>query len=390
MDHYRNLEWQVLIRSQREVSVMLSTVKRWVRDTPLEPPARFALNSTRKLARPFNNGYFLFNNRSLRNQKKIIYAITPPPHLDNIGDHAQVIGIKKWFDEYFSEYEVLEVDKNQTNDYISALRHLIDDGDVIFLHSGGNMNDRSLWSEGARRKVIRNFRQTPIIQLPQTVYFSDTERGRQELKNSKQVYNSHQNLTIVARDPVSHDYVQDYFDVQNDVCPDFALMVDAEDYIQDGGQRSGVMLCLRRDEESDVTAEEKKWLLDAIQESGYDSTQFDTTLDEPIPKDQRETFLADTLRRFAEHDLVITDRFHGMIFSVITKTPCIAIDTVDHKISSSSEWFDMYGKKVRYVDEINAVPDLIEETADGELSEFDWETEYFSKLAESIKSNSMK
>lgn len=364
---------------------MLTTVKKQIRDTPLEPPAKFTMQLGRKTASPFINGYYISKNYTLKDKKNIFYMITPPARLDNIGDHAQVVGIKKWFDNHFPEYNVVEVDKDQTDKYISALRYLINDDDLVFLHSGGNMNDRSPWSEGARRNVVRNFNQTPIIQLPQTVFFSDTNSGQQALKKSKIVYNSHQNLSIIARDPVSHEYIQDYFDVETDVYPDFALMIDAEDYVEVERPRSGVMLCLRRDSESDVSPEEKTRLTSAIRKANYEVTHFDTTLDEHIPKDQRETFLADTLRTFAAHDLVVTDRFHGMIFSVITRTPCIAIDTVDHKISSSSQWFSMYEDEVRYADTIDAVPSLLEETAGKELAKFDWEDEYFSDLAHSVR-----
>ena len=364
---------------------MFALIKNCIDGTILAPPAKFVLGIVRKFTNPLENGYFVVKNHSLKDEKKIFYTITPPARLDNIGDHAQVVGIKKWFDQYFPEYKLVELDKDQTAKYIPSLRYLINDNDLIFLHSGGNLNDRSLWSEGVRRNVVKNFNHTPIIQLPQTVFFSDSTSGQRELENSKRVYNSHENLTIIARDPVSHDYVRDYFDVQDDVYPDFALMLDAEDYVEMGNPRSGVMLCLRRDEESDISPKAKEKLTSAVKEANYDFTQFDTTLDEPIPKDQRKTYLGDTLNKFAEQNLVITDRFHGMIFSVITRTPCIAIDTVDHKISSSSRWFSMYEDDVRYADDIDAVPPLIEETAGKELAEFNWQEEYFSELADVVR-----
>jgi len=45
------------------------------------------------------------------------------------------------------------------------------------------------------------------------------------------------------------------------------------------------------------------------------------------------------LKSISEHEIVITDRLHGMIFSAITRTSCIAIKNYNHKISSSYEWF---------------------------------------------------
>ena len=39
--------------------------------------------------------------------------------------------------------------------------------------------------------------------------------------------------------------------------------------------------------------------------------------------------------KFSKAELVITDRLHGMIFSVITKTPCLVFDNKNHKISET-------------------------------------------------------
>ena len=46
------------------------------------------------------------------------------------------------------------------------------------------------------------------------------------------------------------------------------------------------------------------------------------------------------LRQFASYECVITDRYHGTIFSIIANTPVIVIKTNDHKVTSALEWFD--------------------------------------------------
>lgn len=47
--------------------------------------------------------------------------------------------------------------------------------------------------------------------------------------------------------------------------------------------------------------------------------------------------------------LVITDRYHGLIFSVITHTPVIVFKSFDTKISSGVKWFKDL-EWVHYVD----------------------------------------
>ena len=56
------------------------------------------------------------------------------------------------------------------------------------------------------------------------------------------------------------------------------------------------------------------------------------------------------LAAFSEVKLVITDRLHGMLFSAITHTPCIAIDNLSRKVSGVYEWI----KALPYVKIIHA------------------------------------
>ena len=37
--------------------------------------------------------------------------------------------------------------------------------------------------------------------------------------------------------------------------------------------------------------------------------------------------------------MVITDRYHGTIFSLVAGTPVIIIKTTDHKVVTGAEWF---------------------------------------------------
>ncbi len=41
---------------------------------------------------------------------------------------------------------------------------------------------------------------------------------------------------------------------------------------------------------------------------------------------------------FSSVQLVVTDRLHGMVFSAITGTPCIALDNISHKVYGAYQW----------------------------------------------------
>jgi len=353
-------------------------IKDSVKKTPLKNPAKKALNKYGELS-------FYLDHRNLSDKEKIIYPTTPPAGLNNIGDHAQVVGIKKWFKKHFEQCPVVEVDKNESTQYISKLKKLTTQDDLIILHSGGNLNHRSKLSEGARRTIIKEFPDNQIIQLPQTIYFGDSEYAQEQLQISRDIYNSHNSLIITARDPVSLELANEYFDVPTLMAPDFALLIDAEDYIELSSNRSGCLLCLRQDEESDLTKEQQSTIESQMLDLGYETSWFDTTLDERIPKSKREYYLKSTLQKFANNEVIITDRFHGMIFSVITQTPCVAIDTVDHKISSSSHWFDDL-EHISTTSKLNQVKSVAIEVRHNEIIDMDFGQAFFDQYSTEIMS----
>ena len=62
------------------------------------------------------------------------------------------------------------------------------------------------------------------------------------------------------------------------------------------------------------------------------------------------------LQEFANYKLVITDRFHGTIFSLITNTPVIVLNSTDHKLSSGVNWFKgVYDDYVHYCNNLDNV-----------------------------------
>ena len=86
----------------------------------------------------------------------------------------------------------------------------------------------------------------------------------------------------------------------------------------------------------------------------------------------------------ASHDAVVTDRFHGLIFSTIARRPCVLLPTGNHKITAALEWF----RDVRFV-RLAARPDevaplLADVLSVRERSVPDWEACFFTPLAQRI------
>ncbi|WP_055106049.1 polysaccharide pyruvyl transferase family protein [Paenibacillus ihumii] len=321
---------------------------------------------------------------AFRSNKKIWYMITPPPKLSNVGDHAQVVAIKQWFDKYYKQYKIIEVDKDEVRKHISLIKDCIGKEDLIFLHSGGNLGDRGKWSEGVRRLIIDSFPDNPIISLPQTIFFSDTEYGRNEKRTSMEIYRRHPNLTIIGRDFESGRLAKEMFPLANTfTIPDFVLSIDnIQLKMKQNNEIERVLLCLREDDESLLNYQQKLEISKAIQ---YETRYYDTTLDTWIDKEKRESILINTLHYFNEHDVIVTDRFHGLIFAVICKIPCVVLRTVDHKLTSAFEWF----KDVNFVEfceKIEEIPQKIESVYSvKEKKSPNWNKLYFNDLPVRLK-----
>lgn len=322
---------------------------------------------------------FAYNHKHLKNQDKIIYAITPPPRLKNVGDHAQVIAIRAWLEKHFPELPVIEIDKEQGHYFLPALRWLVQPNDLLFLHSGGNLGDRGIWSESRRREMIANFPNNQVISLPQTIYFSDTPTGKKEQENTRHIYATHPNLSVIGRDPRSGELAAELFPKAKTFCmPDFVLSLPPRSSDRKNNPPK-ILLCLRLDSESALTPEQRQQIGESLP---YECTYYDTTIPELIEFNKREAVLQNTLNLFLNADVVVTDRYHGLIFTVISQKPCVVLRTVDHKLTSAIYWFkDM--PHIKFAQNLDEVPSLVEQClAVEDRKTPDWSAEYFDKIPE--------
>lgn len=144
---------------------------------------------------------------------------------------------------------------------------------------------------------------------------------------------------------------------RNDVrlVPDIVLSVQSEDDAA-FAQRHGVLLCMRNDVEKTVS-DSTRWMIErgaANIDPEYVYT--DTTIDckyAPISQERGEQLVLDKWEEFKRARLVITDRLHGMIFSAITGTPCVALNNSNGKVGFEYEWL----KELPYISFVDDAAD---------------------------------
>ncbi len=263
---------------------------------------------------------------ALRPQKKI-FLLGTAEH-SNIGDAAIAVGALEFIRQYFPEYCPVELSTYEFNDRYDELCALCSPQDLIFLQGGGNLGNRFLNEENLRRKVIADFPDNRIVILPQTIYF-DAD-ATEELAESERVYNQHANLTLFTRGEESHRFALEHFSQAKSVSmPDMALIL-RRNY---GMERNGILLCLRDlSDESGLTAEQYQQVEQTVKsiDPAYEKTNNLYATD--IPREQRNRIVEETFKKFARHKVVVTDRLHGLIFSLITGTPCVVLSAFNQKI----------------------------------------------------------
>lgn len=280
------------------------------------------------------------------------------PHHNNLGDHAITIAERKYIEDNFKEYQYYEISEETLEKCIDRAKKYIYDDDILFFHGGGNLGDEYLYIEEGRRKVVQLFPNNTIIFFPQTMHFSNTEKGEKELEKSRRIYSKHKKLLIIARENVSYQTMKKKFPSNKIIqTPDIVTYLDESD--KEERIREGVLIILRNDIEANLSNEQID-NIKSIAEKYFSKVEIsDTARGEGITEKHRKSKIQEMLDKYKNSQLVITDRLHGMIFAAITSTPCIALGNYNHKIKACSEVLEHLGY-IQYVDNIDEIEEKIE------------------------------
>lgn len=344
---------------------------------------------------------FLYERKKLSkhraHEKTVLAASKEKQHIfycgicesSNMGDMAQTYCTLKWLERHYPLYEILpcrtSVLMDARCDMIGTMKKVMKKGDLIFFQSGYNTHDLGGNEDLMHQKVIAAFPDVEMIMLPQTVYFQSDERKKQCAES----YNAHKKMLFLARDPISEQSAKEMFpslDVR--LYPDIVTSLIGS-YDCSNAQRKGVYLCRRKDVEQYYTEEDYlrfKALLSRFDEVEVSDTII-TASNDDIYRDL-EGYVSSIVRRFASFRAVVTDKFHGLIFSMIAGTPVVVIKTKDHKVTSGYEWFSRYYPNLVYYADSD---EQIEKAVEGILANARYEKpddyfnrEYYEKLYDLI------
>lgn len=322
------------------------------------------------------------------NKKRIIY-VGIPTH-NNLGDQAQYYCIKKFIKDNYSSFEVIEVVDDiifmNFKNIIKTMKRYINENDFFIFQSGYRTTDVSNFGgEYSHQMILNNFKNKVIV-FPQTVNFEN----HYEIKKSIIAYKNNNNYLFLARDNVSYNSAIKYYNKNRVLLyPDIVTSLIGN-FGQYNENKDGILLCLRNDAEKLYSEDLYNELINKLKHitKKIEVTDTNSKCNFEFDKSNVESEIKAKINYFSKFRLIITDRYHGTIFSLISNTKVIVLNSTDHKLSSGVNWFKgRYDEFVTYCDNFEDVYELSNKLYFTETKKIDkaiFKTEFYDKLKDKI------
>lgn len=322
----------------------------------------------------------------LKRQKILYFGV--PTH-SNMGDQAQCICIYEWLKKFYPKHKIISfptrIITNDNGLFLKKISKFIKNNDLIFFQSGYTITDLYSENEIMHNIVINLFNNNKIIFFPQTIYFTSTEKGNMALKNCKHAIEKHGKIILLCRDRISYEFAMKNFNnCKIHLFPD--IVTTKIGLIKSENKTNKITVCLRNDKEKYYKKEEINVFLKELLKYG-EYNLIDTSIDINGYKisRNRNKYFKKMLEIFKKNKLTITDRYHGIIFSLITNTPVIVLKTNDHKIVAGLEWYkDICSNNIYYVDDLNEIFNIISYIKNNDSIKTDYYKDFYNNLPKLI------
>ena len=325
----------------------------------------------------------------IKDSKDKIYYFGIPAH-PNLGDLAQGVCIREWLKNKYPNRTVIEIETNSVvNTQFSLLKYIKkifnNDKDFVVFQSGYTTTDLGGYADEMHRAVMKILPDAKMLMLPQTIFFLKEENK----KRTSICYDKMSKMLFLARDRISYDMAKEMFPHINVMkYPDIVTTMIGN-YSFDN-ERNGILLCCRDDVERFYSEDEIKYLeenckkIDKVDMT--DTTKYGNEND--IVKNAKKHILNE-IGQYSKYKAIITDRYHGTIFSLVAGTPVVIIKTKDHKVITGAEWFKgIYDEYVYLADSLEEAVQIVKEIYnkkfDHKLEPY-FQKEYYDKLPDIFK-----
>jgi pyruvyl transferase EpsO len=277
----------------------------------------------------------------------------------NTGDSAIWLGELAWLADIGARVRYWADAASYTR---GALARALGRDGVIFISGGGNLGDVWQRHQRLREMVIRDFPDRTIVQLPQTIHF----RSGEAAARARAAFDAHPRLWLFVRDEGSLAYARAEFRATATLCPDLAFFMGASR--RPAPPESDILWLRRADRESsfdegpadagDVIVADwpdggttpiqrvHRWARPHLTRASGRIAAVDRMVGRSYAWQARQRVELG-YRLLGRGRVVITDRLHGHILSLLLGIPHVLCD-------------NSYGKVRRFYDAWTASSPLVE------------------------------
>ena len=268
------------------------------------------------------------------------------PNYPNVGDHLIWEGTRR----FLTQCEGVELTYEAPGVFFDP--SYVHAGDTIVLSGGGNFGDLYIKQQAFRDHIVRLFPAHPIVLLPQTVFFSDASRMTQ----TAEAFVGHSQLTLCARDHESFKLFKTYFDAHDvRLVPDMAFCLDWGGCKVSQGEQKKLLFMLRGDKESRgyhvakefsdadcadwPTLDSGLWRYflkegeQGVERLVHMVLKWVNRINGPMERSypyrlfrKHALWIEEGVNFLSRYDLVVTDRLHGHIASILLGIPSVLLD----------------------------------------------------------------
>jgi exopolysaccharide biosynthesis predicted pyruvyltransferase EpsI len=303
-------------------------------------------------------------------------ALLGYPNHRNPGDHAIWIGAKALLRSLGAEV-VYECDWQTYSRPVLAAA--VEDGAVIVFTGGGNFGDLWPLTQELRERILTDFQGVRTVQLPQSIHFElDENRDR-----VRRLLQAHGNVTLLVRDQQSLRLAQDAFEVPVLLAPDLAFAAAIEPL---NAEPAVELLWIARDDKESrncnptgvpVNTARRDWMAPVpgeaqladeppIPDPVSELIALNRRLTQAAADDERARWdwrrLAETRDALSQYRvahaclvlrrgrIVVTDRLHAHVFSLMLGIPSVVTDNSYGKVRAAYETLTRGSDLARWAD----------------------------------------
>jgi len=269
------------------------------------------------------------------------------PNIGNLGDNAIYAGARRSLDRIGAKVVLATEPRAYRR---AVIKRAVGDRGTIVIHGGANFGDlyRKQPQQTVRRRLLRDFPDARLIQLPRTIYFRDPETSPRFIRLCRE----HPDFTILARDKLSVQRA-DALGFETTLAPDLAFGLGAID--RPAAASTPVTWIVREDVErtakpGSIEASARDWPTGKEQRAGATGAGLRADLAllrglnrlrERAPLRLRLPIARFAARRYgrvasrrvaialdmvAEGEVLVTDRFHGHLLACMMGIPNVLLD----------------------------------------------------------------